>query len=36
MLRMPDLPGTLASYRDVLGFELASGALWPCVATAPS
>ena len=27
MLRTPDLPGTLAFYRDVLGFELASGAL---------
>ncbi|WP_394696373.1 bleomycin resistance protein [Pseudoxanthomonas japonensis] len=26
MLRTPDLPGTLAFYRDVLGFELASGA----------
>jgi uncharacterized glyoxalase superfamily protein PhnB len=27
MLRTPDLPGTLAFYRDVLGFELAAGAL---------
>jgi uncharacterized glyoxalase superfamily protein PhnB len=27
MLRTPDLPGTLAFYRDVLGFGLASGAL---------
>jgi hypothetical protein len=26
MLRTPDLPGTLASYRDVLGFDLAAGA----------
>lgn len=26
MLRTPDLPGTLAFYRDVLGFELVSGA----------
>ncbi|WP_341724016.1 VOC family protein [Pseudoxanthomonas putridarboris] len=25
MLRTSDLPGTLAFYRDVLGFELASG-----------
>jgi len=27
MLRTPDLPGTLAFYRDVLGFELAASAL---------
>lgn len=27
MLRTPDLPGTLAFYRDVLGFEPVSGAL---------
>jgi uncharacterized glyoxalase superfamily protein PhnB len=27
MLRTPDLPGTLAFYRDVLGFDIASGAL---------
>lgn len=26
MLRTPDLSGTLAFYRDVLGFDLASGA----------
>lgn len=26
MLRTPDLPGTLALYRDVLGFDVASGA----------
>jgi uncharacterized glyoxalase superfamily protein PhnB len=27
MLRTPDLSGTLAFYRDVLGFDIASGAL---------
>ncbi len=27
MLRTPDLPGTLAFYRDVLGFGVASGSL---------
>ena len=26
MLRTPDLPGTLAFYRDVLGFDVAAGA----------